>query len=76
MVTAPPRIALLCRDAPMRINSRPNRVAERRVNAEIALVARLSSLANMASIAPRIRDLTCHGAAGKAHSRIRRASGC
>ena len=37
VVTAPPRIALLCRDTPMRINSRPNRVAERRVNAEIAL---------------------------------------
>ena len=36
-VTAPPRIALLRRDTPMRVNSRPNRVAERRVNAEIAL---------------------------------------
>jgi hypothetical protein len=37
LVTAPPRIALLRRDTPMRVNSRPNRVAERRVNAEIAL---------------------------------------
>jgi hypothetical protein len=36
-VTAPPRIALLRRDTPMRVNSRPNRVAERRINAEIAL---------------------------------------
>ena len=37
LVTAPPRIALLRRDTPMRVNSRPNRMAERRVNAEIAL---------------------------------------
>jgi hypothetical protein len=37
LVTAPPRVALLRRDTPMRVNSRPNRVAERRVNAEIAL---------------------------------------
>ena len=36
-VTAPPRIALICRDTPMRVNARPNRVAERRVNAENAL---------------------------------------
>ena len=36
-VTAPPRIALLRRNTPMRVNARPNRVAERRVNAEIAL---------------------------------------
>jgi hypothetical protein len=37
VVTAPPRIALICRDTPMRVNARPNRVAERRVNAENAL---------------------------------------
>jgi hypothetical protein len=37
VVTAPPRIALLRRDTPMRINSRPNRVAERRANIEFAL---------------------------------------
>jgi hypothetical protein len=37
LVTAPPRIALICRDTPMRVNARPNRVAERRVNAENAL---------------------------------------
>ena len=37
VVTAPPRIALLGRDTPVRVNSRPNRVAERRVNAELAL---------------------------------------
>jgi hypothetical protein len=36
-VTAPPRIALICRDTPMRVNARPNRVAERQVNAENAL---------------------------------------
>ena len=39
VVTAPPRIALLSRDTPMRINSRPNRVAERRANIEFALAA-------------------------------------
>jgi hypothetical protein len=37
VVTAPPRIALLRRNTPMRINSRPNRVAERRANIEFAL---------------------------------------
>jgi hypothetical protein len=37
VVTAPPRIALICRDTPMRVNARPNRVAERRANAENAL---------------------------------------
>jgi hypothetical protein len=36
-VTAPPRIALICRDTPMRVNARPNRVAERRMNAKNAL---------------------------------------
>ena len=37
VVTAPPRIALICRDTPMRVNARPNRVAERQVNTENAL---------------------------------------
>jgi hypothetical protein len=37
VITAPPRIALICRDTPMRVNARPNRMAERRVNAANAL---------------------------------------
>jgi hypothetical protein len=37
VVTAPPRIALICRDTPTRVNARPNRVAKRQVNGEIAL---------------------------------------
>ena len=36
-VTAPPVPRCFDRDTPMRVNSRPNRVAERRVNAKIAL---------------------------------------
>ena len=73
-VTAPPRIALLRRDTPMRVNSRPNRVAERRINAEIALRRSLIVARKHGVDRAKIKDFN-HGATGKAHSRIRCASG-
>ena len=75
LVTAPARIALLHRDTPLRVNSRPSRVATGGRTSSSRCGDRGSSLASMASIAPRIKDFN-HGAAGQARSRIRRASGC
>jgi hypothetical protein len=73
-MTAPPRLAMLNSDTPVRIHPRPRGgcwTGGRTWSSRCG--GRGSSLASMASIAPRIRG-SDHGAAGQAGSRIRRAS--
>ena len=73
-VTAPPRLARLNSDRPLRVHPRPAGRSTGGRTSSSRCGGRGSSLASMASIAPRIKDSN-HGAAGQAHSRIRRASG-
>jgi hypothetical protein len=73
VVTAPPRIALICRDTPMRVNARPNRgggkAGERRerASAQSDRCARVAGRQSeqgrdltMASVATRIPDSVAH----------------